>query len=208
MAGTARTNLEVSPLAIPEVRLIVPRRHADARGFFAEVFSARALAAAGIAFDGVQDNQSLSHRTGTVRGLHFQVPPLAQAKLVRVARGAIFDVAVDLRRGSPSYGRHVSAVLRADSAEQLLVPVGFAHGYCTLEPETEVLYKVDAYYSAAQDRGILWNDPDLAIEWPVAAAGAILSPKDEKLPRFKELEAAFVYEDTAPRPIGVAERSR
>lgn len=208
IASGESKNLEVLPLAIPEVKLIVPRRHTDARGFFAEVFSRRSLAAAGIDFDGVQDNQSFSRDKGTVRGLHFQLRPFAQAKLIRVARGSILDVAVDIRAGSPTFRKHVSFVLRADSAEQLYVPAGFAHGFCTLEPDTEVLYKVDAYYSAAHDRGIIWNDPDLAIAWPVSSAEVQLSDKDQKLPRLKDIEPMFSYANQTPGQAGISERSR
>jgi dTDP-4-dehydrorhamnose 3,5-epimerase len=193
MAAPA-SRLQVIPLAIPEVRLVMPAQRSDARGYFAETFSKQDLASFGIDFDGVQDNQSLSRRKGTLRGLHFQVFPYAQAKLIRVLRGSIFDVAVDLRRGSPSYGAHVSAILRADRLEQLYIPVGFAHGFCTLEPDTEVLYKVDNYYSFDHDRGVLWNDPDIAIDWPVAAGEEILSEKDRRLPRMNELGPVFNYQ--------------
>ena len=188
------TRLQVSPLAIPEVKLVVAPQRADARGFFSETFSRRDLKAAAIEFDGVQDNQSFSQRKHTIRGLHFQIPPFAQAKLIRVVRGSAFDVAVDIRHGSPSFGRHVSVVLRADSAEQFYIPAGFAHGFCTLEPDTEILYKVDNYYSAEHDRGILWNDPDLAIAWPVSPSDATLSDKDQRLPRLKVIAPVFTFE--------------
>ena len=201
-------NLEVLPLPIAEVKLIVPRRHGDSRGFFAEVFSKRDLAAAGINFDGVQDNQSFSRDKGTVRGLHFQLRPFAQAKLIRVVHGSILDVAMDIRAGSPTYAKHVSIVLRADSAEQLYVPPGFAHGFCTLEPATEVLYKVDDYYSATHDRGIIWNDPDLAIAWPVSPTEVRLSDKDQKLPRLKDIEPAFCYANQTPGQADISEGSR
>lgn len=201
-------SLEVLPLAIPDVKVVVPRRFADSRGFFAEAFSKRTLATAGIDFDGVQDNQSLSAEKGTLRGLHFQLRPFAQAKLIRVVRGSIFDVAVDIRAGSPTFRKHVSFVLRADSAEQLYVPAGFAHGFCTLEPNSEVFYKVDAYYSAAHDRGIIWNDPDLAIAWPVSLAEVRFSDKDQKLPRLKDIEPAFSSANETPGRAGISERAR
>src|SRR5215208_629678 len=155
--------LSVQALAITEVRLIVPDRFHDERGYFSETYSRRDFAAAGVTDEFVQDNHSLSTKTGTVRGLHYQLAPVAQAKLVRVLRGAIFDVAVDLRRGSPTFGLHVAQTLSAGAWNQLFVPVGFAHGFCTLEPDTEVVYKVTAQYSRAHDRGIRWNDPALAI---------------------------------------------
>ena len=153
VASSGSDRLQVLPLSIPDVKSIVAPRHADSRGFISETFNRRDLIAAGIEFDGVQDNQSFSHRKSTVRGLHFQIPPFAQTKLVRVTRGSIFDVAVDLRRGSPSYGRHVSLELSAKDGGQMLIPAGFAHGFCTLEPDTEVHYKMDRYRSA-QHEGI------------------------------------------------------
>lgn len=183
--------MKVERLAIPDVLLIEPKRFGDSRGFFSEVWSRKALAEAGLDTDFVQDNHSLSREVGVVRGLHFQTPPSAQGKLVRVVRGAILDVAVDIRRGSATYGRHVSAVLSAENWRQLWVPRGFAHGFCTLEPDTEVIYKVDAYYDRAADKGLLWNDPALGIEWPVEAAKAVLSDKDRVQPPLAELPAYF-----------------
>lgn len=187
-------SLTVESLAIPDVKILRPQRHGDARGFFSETWSRQALAAAGIAIDFVQDNHAYSAAPGTVRGLHFQTPPFTQAKLVRVVRGAIFDVAVDIRVGSPTYGRHVSAVISAEAWNQILLPVGFAHGLATLEPDTEVLYKVSAPYAPAHDKGLLWNDPALGIDWPVAEAAAIVSEKDRAQPRLAELPAWFAYE--------------
>jgi dTDP-4-dehydrorhamnose 3,5-epimerase len=187
VASSGSGRLQVLPLSIPDVKSIVAPRHADARGFVSETFNRRDLAAAGIEFEGVQDNQSFSQRKGTVRGLHFQLPPFAQAKLVRVVRGAIFDVAVDLRRGSPSYGRHASLELSAKDGGQMLIPAGFAHGFCTLESDTEVLYKVDNYYSKQHEGGIRWNDPALGIEWP--GIPAIVSEKDQKTPTLAEWKA-------------------
>ncbi|HWA91142.1 MAG TPA: dTDP-4-dehydrorhamnose 3,5-epimerase [Rhizomicrobium sp.] len=173
------------------VKVLAPERHGDARGWFAETYNRDALARLGIDCDFVQDNHSLSRRPGTVRGLHFQLPPFAQAKLVRVVRGRVLDAVVDLRRGSPSFGRHAAMELGAEDGTMLFVPKGFAHGFCTLEPDTEVLYKVDAYYSKAHDRGLLWADPALAIPWPVSAAEAELSDKDRAQPLLSALGLVF-----------------
>ncbi|TWA53610.1 dTDP-4-dehydrorhamnose 3,5-epimerase [Azospirillum baldaniorum] len=173
--------MQVTPTALPDVRLIVPKRFGDARGYFVETWSARTFAGHGLERDWVQDNQSLSAMPGTVRGLHYQLEPQAQTKLVRVLRGRILDVALDIRRGSPTFGRHVAVELSADGLEQLLVPVGFAHGFCTLEPDTIVAYKVDAFYSHECERAILWNDPALGIAWP-SVAGAVVSDKDMVAP--------------------------
>jgi dTDP-4-dehydrorhamnose 3,5-epimerase len=185
--------MDVVSLAIPEVRLLSPAKHGDHRGFFSETYSKRAFAAAGIGIEFVQDNHSLSAEAGTLRGLHFQVPPHAQAKLLRVTRGAVFDVAVDLRSGAPSYGRHVSAVISAAAWNQIFIPAGFAHGFCTLEPDTEVLYKVSDFYAPEAERGLLWNDPDLGIDWP-EHAGAVLSARDRDWPRLRDLSRVFDYE--------------
>ncbi|MFS8636624.1 MAG: dTDP-4-dehydrorhamnose 3,5-epimerase [Gemmatimonadota bacterium] len=179
---------EIFETAIPDVKEIVPVRYGDERGFLSEVYQRDAFAAAGIDIEFVQENHSYSARRGTVRGLHFQIPPRAQAKLVRVARGAILDVAVDIRPGSPTFGRHVAVVLSAENWKQLYIPVGFAHGFCTLEPDTEVIYKLSDVYAPELERGLLWNDPALGIEWPVSEAEAILSPKDRTHPRLSELE--------------------
>jgi dTDP-4-dehydrorhamnose 3,5-epimerase len=183
----------VIALDIPDVKILTPKKHGDHRGFFSEVYNKRALAAAGIDIDFVQDNQSLSAEKGTVRGLHFQIPPFAQDKLVRAVRGAVFDVAVDLRRSSPTYGQKVSAVLSAAEWNQILVPIGFAHGFMTLEPDTEVIYKVSNYYAPEHERGLLWNDPDLGIEWPIPEGEAVLSDRDRKQPRLAELVSAFEF---------------
>lgn len=183
--------LEVRSLAIPDVKLVKTDRHADDRGYFSETFQRAAFAARGIDCDFVQDNQSSSNRVGTVRGLHFQRPPFAQTKLVRVLSGAIFDVAVDLRRSSPTFGKHVAVRLDCESGAQLLVPGGFAHGFCTLQPQTVVLYKVDEVYAPTHDSGIYWADPALAIEWPVAESEAQLSAKDRALPGFDKLLSVF-----------------
>lgn len=176
---------------IPDVKLVTPQRFGDHRGFFCETYNQQQFADAGITADFVQDNHSLSIPAGTVRGLHFQTPPFAQVKLVRVLRGRILDVVVDLRRSSPTYGQHVAVELSADDGRQLLVPMGFAHGFCTIEPNTEVAYKVSAYYSAAHDHGLRFDDPELAIAWPVRAAEAILSDKDRGNPLLADLPTFF-----------------
>jgi dTDP-4-dehydrorhamnose 3,5-epimerase len=184
----------IEETALPCVKFILPRKHGDHRGFFSEVYNRQALEASGICMEFVQDNHSLSAERGVVRGLHFQVPPFAQDKLVRVVHGSVFDVAVDLRQGSPTYGQHVSVVLSSKEWNQILVPIGFAHGLVTLEPDTEVLYKVSNYYSPEHDRGLLWNDPTLGIEWPIAEEEAILSVKDKAQPRLAELPTYFQYD--------------
>jgi dTDP-4-dehydrorhamnose 3,5-epimerase len=171
--------------------LVTPRRFGDARGFFLETYSARDFAALGIPDIFVQDNHSLSARPGTIRGMHFQLPPHAQAKLVRVLRGAILDIAVDIRRSSPTFGQHVAVELTAENVQQLYVPVGFAHGFCTLTPDTEVAYKVTALYAPECDRGIAWDDPDLALPWPFAGDQVQLSDKDRRAPRLRDLPMAF-----------------
>src|SRR4051794_2278416 len=183
--------LEVRSLAIPDVKVVRTERFSDARGYFCETFRRSAFAEKGIPNDFIQDNQSCSEPVGTVRGLHFQRPPFAQAKLIRVLKGAILDVAVDLRRFSPTFGRHVSVKLDSESDEQLFVPKGFAHGFCTLRPQTVVFYKVDEVYSPAHDGGIHWADADLAIEWPVKASEVRLSAKDRTLPTFDQLAPVF-----------------
>lgn len=182
---------EIAPLDIPDVKLLSTRKFGDSRGFFSEVYNRRTFAAAGIDIDFVQDNHSLSGPVGTVRGLHYQSPPFAQAKLVRVVRGAIHDVAVDLRRGSPTYGRHVAARISAEAWNQILVPVGFAHGFMTLEPDTEVIYKVSNFYAPEHDHGILWNDPALGIDWPLKDIAFEVSDKDKVQPRLAEIESPF-----------------
>lgn len=179
--------MDVVSLDIPDVKIIRPKKFGDHRGFFSETYSKKTFEAAGLQYDFVQDNHSLSAEVGTVRGLHFQLPPFAQDKLVRVVRGAILDVAVDIRKNSPTFGRHVSAVISAADWNQILVPIGFAHGFCTLEPDTEVIYKVTNSYSAEHDRGLLWNDPELGIDWPVSADKARLSDKDHTHPTFAQL---------------------
>jgi len=183
--------LEVRSLATPDVKMVRTDRFSDTRGYYCETFRRSAFAGKGIAHNFVQGNQSSSERVGTVRGFHFQRPPFAQAKLVRVLRGAFLDVVVDLRRLFPTLDKHVSVRLDSESDEQLLVPKGFAHGFCTLEPQTTVFYKVDEVYSPDHDGGVYWADPDLAIEWPVKASEAQLSPKDRALPTFGQLASVF-----------------
>lgn len=183
--------MKVEPLAIPEVKLLTPRKFGDARGFFSETWQQERFAAAGIPGPFIQDNHALSTQRGVVRGLHLQLPPSAQGKLLRVVRGAIWDVAVDVRHGSPSFGRWVAAELSAENWQQLWVPEGFLHGYCTLTEVTEVIYKVSGPYDQAAERGVIWNDPDLALPWPVAAEQVVLSAKDQVLPRLRDCPAWF-----------------
>jgi dTDP-4-dehydrorhamnose 3,5-epimerase len=180
-------------LALPDVRLIRPTRFGDARGYFLETYSRQAFAEIGITAEFVQDNQSMSGPAGTLRGLHFQKPPFSQAKLVRVLKGAIFDVAVDLRVGSPHFARWCGANLTAEGDEQLYVPKGFAHGFVTLEPETVVAYKVDAPYSAECDAGITYDDPHIDVQWPWPAESLTLSAKDKTLPLLSDIVPPFTY---------------
>jgi dTDP-4-dehydrorhamnose 3,5-epimerase len=186
--------MQVISTAIAEVKEIRPVRHRDPRGFFSEIFREDVLREHGIEVSFVQENHSLSVDRGVVRGLHFQAPPEGQAKLVRVGAGSILDVAVDIRAGSPSYGRHVAVVLSAAEGNQLFVPAGFAHGFCTLEANTEVVYKVNRYYSREHDLGLAWNDPELGIAWPIADDEALLSDKDRSQPVLAELPPYFRYE--------------
>jgi dTDP-4-dehydrorhamnose 3,5-epimerase len=183
--------IEVEPTALPDVKIIRTKVFADPRGYFVEIYNRKAFANAGILDEFVQDNLSLSMEIGTIRGLHFQSAPFAQAKLVRVGRGRVLDVAVDLRRSSQTFGRHVAVELSAENGLQLLVPVGFAHGFCTLTPNTEVSYKVTAHYSAVHDHGLAWDDPALGINWPVEPSRAILSDKDTRHPGLSELSEYF-----------------
>ena len=196
----AELSLVVEALSIPAVKIIRLAKNEDSRGFFSETYSKRALAEAGIETNFVQDNHVLSAQKGTVRGLHFQNPPFAQAKLVRVARGAVFDVAVDIRVGSPTYGQHVSAVISTEVWNQILIPAGFAHGLVTLEPSTEVIYKLSEAYSPEYDKGLLWNDESLGIAWPVTEAEAILSEKDKRQPRLADLPTYFRFEPSEEQP--------
>jgi len=183
--------MEVEDLKIPAVKLVTPKRFGDNRGFFSEVYNFNVFSQYGIADRFVQDNHSLSAEVGTLRGLHFQKEPFGQVKLVRVIRGRILDVAVDLRKASSTYGTHVAVELSAENFAQLLIPVGFAHAFCTLEPDTEVIYKVSEYYSPQADAGVLWSDPELAIEWPFPADKLTLSDKDSRLPLLRDVGVVF-----------------
>jgi dTDP-4-dehydrorhamnose 3,5-epimerase len=183
--------VKVETLEIAAVRLITPPRYKDPRGFFSETWKHGQFAEAGIAGPFIQDNHVGSTGAGVLRGLHCQIGPNAQGKLVRCVRGAIYDVAVDARQGSPSFGRYVGMEISADNWRQMWVPVGFLHGYCTLTEETEVIYKVTGAYDRAAERGVIWNDPDIGIKWPVAANKVILSDKDKVLPRLRDLPALF-----------------
>lgn len=179
--------------SIPDVVIIEPKKFGDSRGYFMETFRQSLFSEQVGPFDFVQDNQSLSAEVGTVRGLHFQLDPKAQGKLVRCIGGALLDVAVDIRKGSPTFGKHVAVELTAENGRQLWVPPGFAHGFCTLLPNTEISYKVTNYYSAEHDRGLKWDDPALGIDWPLDAEKAMLSDKDRKQPLLAELGEAFIY---------------
>lgn len=181
-------------LSIP--KRIVPARFGDSRGWFTESYSRRRLAELGIDIEFVQDNHSFSATRGTLRGIHFQSPPHAQAKLVRCTAGAIWDVAVDLRSGSPTYGQWVAAELTASGGEQLYVPGGFGHAFVTLTDNVEVAYKASRYYAPECDGGIVWNDPDVAIDWPMADLEPVLSAKDEALPGLKQFVSPFAYDGT------------
>src|SRR5580704_8948796 len=194
--------MQVAETDIAEVKIIRPVRHDDERGFFSEVFKESVFLQHGIDVHFVQENHSLSASKGVVRGLHFQIPPFAQAKLLRVTAGSVFDVAVDIRWGSPTFGRHVAVVLSAAEWNQIFIPEGFAHGYCTLEPATEVVYKVNTYYSAEHDRGLLWNDPSLGIAWPLVSGDAILSDKDRRHPVLADLPHYFHHQPAALRVVG------
>jgi dTDP-4-dehydrorhamnose 3,5-epimerase len=183
--------MKVTETKISGLILIAPRLFNDGRGSFSETYNKQAFQKAGIDADFVQDNRSHSRPVNTVRGLHFQTPPFAQAKLVSVQRGRIFDVAVDLRRGSPTFLQHVAVELTADGGEQFFIPAGFAHGFCTLEPDSVVTYKVDAYYAPAHEGGLHWRTPELEIDWPCGADDGILSPKDAVLPDRIDPAACF-----------------
>lgn len=185
--------MRVTKLEIPEVMLLQPSKSQDERGFLSETYSVKALTAAGINLNFIQENHSFSLAAGTLRGLHFQKPPMAQDKLVRCVRGSIWDVAVDIRRGSPTYGKHVSAVISAENWMQILIPKGFAHGFLTLEPKTEVIYKVSQLYSREFDAAISWCDPFLGIDWGRNAEEIILSAKDVSAPLLGDTETGFEY---------------
>jgi dTDP-4-dehydrorhamnose 3,5-epimerase len=183
--------LSVSATAFPDVKIIIPQTLSDSRGLFSEVYNRRDFEAAGLSLDFVQDNHSTSIYQNTIRGLHFQRPPFAQAKLVRVVQGRILDIVVDIRKSSPTYGHHVAVELSAENWRQLFIPVGFAHGFCTLQANTEVVYKVTNYYSREHDRGIYWRDSDLAIPWPLDGEEPRLSERDLALPKLSDLPEFF-----------------
>ncbi len=189
--------MQIDQTSLPGVLVITPRRHGDHRGFFSESYNHRRMVEAGIEIGFVQDNHSLSAAPGTVRGLHFQTPPHAQAKLVRCGRGRLFDVAVDLRCGSPNYGRWTGVELSFENGRQLLVPAGFAHGFVTLEPDTEIIYKCSDYYAPDCDAGIAWDDPEIGIDWPLSGA-PLLSDKDAAAPRLAQIDSPFRYDGPLP----------
>jgi len=182
--------------------VIVPRRHADSRGWFSETYNAKRLEPYGLPDNFCQDNHSLSRPAGTLRGLHFQSPPHAQAKLVRCLRGRIFDVAVDIRRSSPTFGKWAGLELSAENGKQLFIPFGYAHGFVTLEPDCEIAYKVNDFYAPDCDGGIAWNDPDIAIDWPLGGLSPLLSDKDAILPSLKDFAIDFAYDG---KPLGELE---
>ena len=190
--------MRIEPTALPGVLILTPRVFADARGRFCETWSRGRLAAAGIDLDFVQDNESLSRSPGTLRGLHYQAPPMAQDKLVRVVAGAIWDVAVDVRRGAPSYGRWAGVELSAETGRQLLVPAGFLHGFVTRTPDTVVSYKCSAPYAPDCDGAVHFADPDLGIDWGIDPAVAVISDKDAGAPRFRDWQSPFAYSGPLP----------
>ena len=186
--------MQIDQTALEGVLILTPRRFGDHRGFFSESWNSKVMADHGINYDFVQDNHSLSHQTGTIRGLHFQAPPHAQTKLVRCGRGALFDVAVDIRRGSPTFGQWVGVELSADNGRQLLIPAGFLHGFATRLPDTEVIYKCTDYYAPAADGAVRFDDPDIGVQWGVDPAQTVLSAKDSTAPWLHNFETPFVYE--------------
>ena len=182
--------MQITPTALDGVVIITPARHGDGRGFFSETWHDARLRAAGLDLNFVQDNHSFSTQTGTVRGLHFQAPPHAQDKLVRCGRGALFDVAVDIRVGSPTYGHWVGEVLSFENGKQLLVPQGFLHGFMALSDDCEILYKCSDYYAPDCEGAVRWDDPDIGIDWPQTAR-PVLSDKDARAPAFKDFNSPF-----------------
>ncbi|ETX27243.1 dTDP-4-dehydrorhamnose 3,5-epimerase [Roseivivax isoporae] len=187
--------IELTPL--PGVVILTPARHGDERGFFSESWNRRRMAEAGLDVDFVQDNHSLSARAGTVRGLHFQAPPHAQAKLVRCGRGRLLDVAVDIRRGSPTYGQWTGVELSFENGRQLLIPEGFLHGFVTREPDTEIVYKCSDHYAPDCDGAVLWSDPDIGIDWGLGGTEPVLSDKDARAPRLADFDTPFTWEGAA-----------
>jgi len=188
-------HMHVEETCIPDLLVLIPPRFGDARGFFCETYNRDRLAEHGITVDFVQDNHSLSAQVGTVRGLHFQAPPHAQAKLVRCGRGALFDVAVDLRRGSPSYGRWFGVELSFENGKQLLIPAGFAHGFVTRVPDTEIIYKCSDFYAPQTEGALRFDDPDIGIDWQMEGVDPILSDKDAAAGAFAGFESPFIYEE-------------
>ncbi|MEM9755172.1 MAG: dTDP-4-dehydrorhamnose 3,5-epimerase [Pseudomonadota bacterium] len=189
--------MQVEKTPLPGLVVLTPRRFGDARGFFSESWNARAMAEAGLDYDFVQDNHSLSEAAGTLRGLHCQLDPNAQAKLVRCGRGALFDVAVDIRHGSPTYGQWFGVELSFENGKQLMVPAGFLHGFVTRAPETEIVYKCTAFYAPEADRSVAWDDPDIGIDWGLAGITPVLSGKDAAAPRLADFDGAFQFEGAA-----------
>ena len=187
------SGVEVERFEADGLLAVTPTQHGDGRGFLSEVYSRRRFSELGIDVDFVQDNHTVSAQRGTIRGLHFQIPPHEQCKLVRVVRGAVLDVVVDIRRGSPTFGTTTAVELSAENWRQFFVPVGFAHGFCTLTDGAEVIYKMSGYYAGEADRGLAFDDPDLAIDWPVDLAEAVLSDKDRRHPRLRDLPSYFRY---------------
>jgi len=190
-----RDPVQITTTKLPGVLILTPARFGDARGFFSESWNRKTLAAQGITLDFVQDNHSLSAQIGTIRGLHFQSPPHAQAKLVRCGRGCLFDVVVDIRRGSPTYGHWLGAELSAENGQQILIPAGFLHGFITRAPETEIIYKCTDYYAPACDGAVRFDDPDIGIDWGLPAGVApVLSDKDAAAPLLRDLDSPFIFE--------------
>lgn len=186
--------VKIEPTRIDDVKIVWPDKFGDHRGFFSETFNSEKFKVSGLDLSFCQDNHSLSEKAGTLRGMHFQINPYAQGKLLRVTRGAIYDVAVDIRAGSPTFGEWVGYEISAKLWNQIFIPVGFAHGFCTLEDNTEVMYKVTAPYSPENERGLAWNDDELAIDWPIDNESPILSEKDTSYPELRNLPTFFKYE--------------
>ena len=186
--------MQIEKTPLPGLLVLTPSRFSDSRGFFSESWNRKTLADHGIDFDFVQDNHSMSHEVGTVRGLHFQSPPHAQDKLVRCGRGRLLDVAVDIRKGSPTYGDWVAVELSYENGKQLLIPAGFLHGFITLEPDTEIIYKCSDYYAPECDGAIRFDDPDIGIDWGISPDKAILSEKDAAAPFLRDFDSPFTYE--------------
>lgn len=189
--------MEIKQTLLTGAFILTPKCFGDARGFFSESWNKARMEKAGLMFNFVQDNHSLSKQAGTVRGLHFQAPPHAQAKLVRCGRGSLLDVAVDIRKGSPTFGKWIAEILSFENGKQLLIPHGFLHGFVTLEPYTEIIYKCDDYYAPECDGAVRFDDPDIGIEWGIDPKQTILSDKDAAAPSLHEFESPFVYEGSS-----------